>query len=302
LPGVHVGREDLPPAAARTVVGDACWIGSSTHDLEQVSAADVDADVDLIALGPIFATRHKDAPDPVVGVEALAHARGLTAKPLVAIGGIGAENVADVLAAGADAAVLLGAVCSGDVAANCDRLMALVGSRRRSAGPIYLTGFMGAGKTAVGKRLAKRLGLSFVDLDHEIEQRSGRTIPELFRERGEAEFRTLESEALAASSSAAASVIATGGGVVERVPNIAIMLRTGRVLWLDVPFDTLLERLARSKDERPLFKNPEQALRLYRSRLDAYAHCDWRIEVEAGWSADQTATLAERLVRTSCDI
>ena len=209
----------------------------------------------------------------------------------------------EVLAAGADAAVLLGAVCSGDVAANCDRLVSLVGAGGpRRGGPIYLTGFMGAGKTAVGKRLAQRLGLPFVDLDHEIEQRSGRTIPDLFRERGEAEFRTLESEVLEHVEAAASGVIATGGGVVERAPNIAVMLRTGRVLWLDVPFDTLLERLARSKDERPLFQNPEQALRLYRSRLDAYARCDWKIEVEAGWSADQVATLAERLVRTSCDI
>ena len=302
LPGVHVGREDLPPAAARAVVGDACWIGSSTHDLDQVAAADADGDVDVVALGPIFPTRHKEAPDPVVGLEALSRARGLTAKPLVAIGGIAEENLLDVIAAGADAAVVLGAVCSGDVAANCERLVTLLGSHGpRSGGPIYLTGFMGAGKTAVGKRLAQRLGLPFVDLDHEIERRSGRTIPDLFRERGEAEFRSLESEALE-QSALARGVVATGGGVVERPPNVAIMLRTGRVLWLDVPFDTLLERLARSNDERPLFQNPEQARRLHRSRLDAYARCDWKIEVDAAWSADQVATLAERLVKASCGI
>lgn len=302
LAGVHVGREDLPPAAARAVVGDACWIGSSTHDLDQVAAADADGDVDVIALGPIFPTRHKQAPDPVVGLEALSRARGLTAKPLVAIGGITAETVVDVIAAGADSAVVLGAVCTGDVAANCEQLVSRLGpDGRRRGGPIYLTGFMGAGKTAVGKRLAQRLGLPFVDLDHEIERRSGRTIPDLFRERGEAEFRSLESEALE-QSALARVVVATGGGVVERPPNVAIMLRTGRVLWLDVPFDTLLERLARSNDERPLFQNPEQARRLHRSRLDAYARCDWKIEVDAGWSADQVATLAERLVRASCDI
>ncbi len=195
-----------------------------------------------------------------------------------------------MIAAGADSAVVLGAVCTGDVAANCEQLVSRLGpDGRRRGGPIYLTGFMGAGKTAVGKRLAQRLGLPFVDLDHEIERRSGRTIPDLFRERGEAEFRSLESEALE-QSALARVVVATGGGVVERPPNVAIMLRTGRVLWLDVPFDTLLERLARSNDERPLFQNPEQARRLHRSRLDAYARCDWKIEVDAGWSADQVAS------------
>jgi shikimate kinase len=160
---------------------------------------------------------------------------------------------------------------------------------------------MGAGKTAVGKRLAKLLDLPFVDLDHEIENRAGKSIPELFRERGEAGFRALESAELDRWSGGAPRVIATGGGTVERVPNVATMLRTGRVLWLDVPFDTLLERLARSKHERPLFQNPEQAQRLYRSRLGAYARCDWSIKVEAPWSADHTASLAKRLLGASCD-
>ena len=92
------------------------------------------------------------------------------------------------------------------------------------------------------------------------------------------------------------SVIATGGGVVERPSNVASMLRSGLVLWLDVPFDTLLVRLARSRDDRPLWKDPEQARGLYRSRLAAYARCDRRIEVEPGWSADQVAALAERVL------
>lgn len=165
-----------------------------------------------------------------------------------------------------------------------------------------MTGFMGAGKTAVGKRLAHRLGLPFVDLDREIEERSGRTIPELFRERGEAGFRALESEVLVSRGSGARSVIATGGGVVERAPNVAAMLATGRVLWLDVPFDTLLFRLARSKEERPLFRDPEQARKLYESRLGAYARCDVKIAVEAGWSAEHVASLAERRLRESCVI
>jgi thiamine-phosphate pyrophosphorylase len=299
--GVHVGQEDLPPRAARTVVGERCWIGWSTHSLEQVAAADADADVDLVAIGPVFPTQNKENPDPVIGLDALRHARGLTAKPLVAIGGIGEDNVADVLDAGADAAALLGAVCQGDVASNCDRLRARVAERRGARGSVWMTGFMGAGKTAVGKRLARRLGLPFVDLDAEIEKSSGQTIPDLFRERGEAEFRTLECELLERTSRGPRCVVATGGGVVGRSDNVAAMLRSGQVLWLDVPFDTLLVRLARSKDERPLWKSPEQAERLYQSRLDAYRRCDVRLTVDPAWSADDTAARAERLLQERRD-
>jgi thiamine-phosphate pyrophosphorylase len=301
LPGVHLGQDDLPPEAARAVVGEACWIGRSTHDLEQVAAADRDRDVDLVALGPIFTTRHKDNPDPVVGLDGLRRARGATAKPLVAIGGIGPDQLESVLDAGADSAALLGAVSQGDVGANCERLLEIAAARPPRPGSIYLTGFMGAGKTAVGRRLAARLGLPFVDLDQEIETRAGRSIPELFRERGEDAFRALESETLELQSRGSRRVIATGGGIVERAANLAAMLRTGRVLWLDVPFDTLLERLARGGEERPLFRNPEQARRLYESRLAAYGRCDLRIGFEPGGSADQTAARIQRRLAAPCD-
>ena len=126
--GLHVGQRDLPPVQARRVVGDEMWIGLSTHGEEQLRAADADAEVDVIAVGPIFPTTGKAAPDPVVGLEFLRRARELTAKPLVAIGGIDAGNVGEVLAAGADAAAVIGAVCRGDVRANARRLIAACGS------------------------------------------------------------------------------------------------------------------------------------------------------------------------------
>ena len=122
--GLHVGQADLPPAAARRAVGTEMWLGLSTHDAGQLAAADEDPEVDVIAFGPIFATASKERPDPPVGLEALRRARAATAKPLVAIGGIDETTVAAVLAAGADAAVVLGAVCRGDVDANCRRLLA----------------------------------------------------------------------------------------------------------------------------------------------------------------------------------
>ena len=111
--GVHVGQTDLPPAAVRRVVGEEMWIGLSTHDEAQLAAADADPDVDVVAVGPVFPTASKERPDPVVGLDFVRRARSRTAKPLVAIGGIGAENLAAVLAAGADAAVVLSAICLG---------------------------------------------------------------------------------------------------------------------------------------------------------------------------------------------
>lgn len=122
--GLHLGQADLPPAAARGVVGRSVRIGLSTHDEEQLRAADEDPEVDVIAVGPVFPTTGKERPDPVVGLEFVRRARGLTKKRLVAIGGIGAGNIAEVLAAGADAAAVLGAVCKGDVGANSRRLLA----------------------------------------------------------------------------------------------------------------------------------------------------------------------------------
>lgn len=99
--GVHVGQEDLPVAAARQLCGPACWVGVSTHTLEQTRAA-AQTSADYIAIGPIFATSTKERPDPVVGLELIREARPLTRKPLVAIGGITLERAAEVYQAGAD--------------------------------------------------------------------------------------------------------------------------------------------------------------------------------------------------------
>lgn len=126
--GLHVGQTDLPPADARRVVGEEMWIGLSTHGEEQLRAAVADPEVDVIAVGPVFPTTGKERPDPVVGLDFVRRARSLTAKPLVAIGGIDSTNVAEVIAAGADAAAVIGAVCRGDVGANARRLIAACGS------------------------------------------------------------------------------------------------------------------------------------------------------------------------------
>ncbi len=121
--GVQLGQQDLEPRLARPVVGNEVWIGRSTHSEAELAAAAADPDVDVVAVGPVFPTASKRHPDPVVGLELVRRARRLTDKPLVAIGGIDASNIGAVLAAGADAAAVLGALCRGDVAANGRRLL-----------------------------------------------------------------------------------------------------------------------------------------------------------------------------------
>lgn len=109
--GVHVGQRDLPPAAARAVLGPGCKIGFSTHDEKQLAAAQEHRDVDLLATGPIFDTVSKAQPDPSIGLDRLRAFRRQTTKALVAIGGINLERLRGVLEAGADSAVVLGAAC-----------------------------------------------------------------------------------------------------------------------------------------------------------------------------------------------
>ena len=107
--GVHVGQDDPSVKAARHIVGSSRWIGVSTHNLPQVIEAD-STDADYVAIGPIFPTRSKPDPDPVVGLEALRAVRQVTKKPLVAIGGITRENASSVIEAGADSVALISAL------------------------------------------------------------------------------------------------------------------------------------------------------------------------------------------------
>jgi len=100
--GAHLGQKDLPPAAARRLLGDEAIIGLSTHSIEQAQVARQQP-INYIAFGPIFRTQTKEAPDPTTGLRALKTVRTLTNLPLVAIGGITTENAPGVFASGADA-------------------------------------------------------------------------------------------------------------------------------------------------------------------------------------------------------
>jgi thiamine-phosphate pyrophosphorylase len=104
--GVHVGRDDLPVDAVRRIIGPNMFIGTSTHNPEQLRLAEP-TDADYLAIGPVFATSSKANPDPVVGLEGVRLARSLTTKPLVAIGGITRANCRSVLDAGADSVAVI---------------------------------------------------------------------------------------------------------------------------------------------------------------------------------------------------
>lgn len=111
--GVHVGQDDLSPADARRVIGANRWVGVSTHNDAQVRLAD-ETDADYIAVGPVFATGTKLDAEPVIGLDGVRHARALTRKPIVAIGGITSANARSVIEAGADSVAVIGALFATD--------------------------------------------------------------------------------------------------------------------------------------------------------------------------------------------
>lgn len=170
---------------------------------------------------------------------------------------------------------------------------------------IFLTGFMGAGKTTVGQHLARMLGLPFSDLDEEIERRVGMTVREIFQTRGEAEFRRLEHENLRILCERPKLVAATGGGTVTVEANRELIAQTGVSIWLHPPFAAIAERIGvEGKVDRPLFQDEVQAWKLYRERLPAYRRCDLRIDVEAEEEAEEVAARIALIVRKkpSCAI
>jgi shikimate kinase len=155
-------------------------------------------------------------------------------------------------------------------------------SRTGSDFTIFLTGFMGSGKSTVGRRLAQRLGFSFVDLDQLLVEREGRSIPEIFAAHGEAYFRDCESALLAEQAGSAKTVYATGGGIVGRQENLALMKRAGTVIYLRLAWPTLERRLSRASG-RPLAdpKRGVAAIRqLWQSRLPWYEEADLVIDAD----------------------
>jgi shikimate kinase len=136
---------------------------------------------------------------------------------------------------------------------------------------VILVGFMGAGKSTVGRLLARRLGRCFVETDAMITAREGRSIPEIFASRGEAYFRQLESEVLEALADKRGHVVATGGGFPCEPGVMDRLLQLGTVVWLAADFEAAYAR-ANRVGGRPMLagRTPEEAAAMYRARQEAY--------------------------------
>lgn len=127
---------------------------------------------------------------------------------------------------------------------------------------IILIGFMGTGKTTVGRALASQLGMTQVDMDEAIVQREGRTIAEIFSDAGEAYFRDVESEVLLELVNREKLVITTGGGAVLREANRAIMLQKGLVIALDATEEEIVNRVKNDPDRPLLAGDPRERVRI----------------------------------------
>jgi len=134
---------------------------------------------------------------------------------------------------------------------------------------VYLVGMPGAGKSVVGKELAGRLGVPFLDLDAEIERGSGMGVSEIFAQSGEAAFRGLEAAELVRASRQDPGVVACGGGVVLEPANRITLRNTGTVVFLDVPLAQLESRV-RPAEERPLIREAGDMERLLAEREPLY--------------------------------
>jgi shikimate kinase len=132
---------------------------------------------------------------------------------------------------------------------------------------IFLTGYMGSGKTTVGKKLATQLGCDFIDLDYYIEAEYKMTIPEIFAAKGENEFRAMEHNALKKLIGKNSFVISCGGGTPCYYGNMELMNNNGTTVYLKMSTDALISRLANAKEKRPLIANKTpQELRKFVAR------------------------------------
>ncbi|MBQ8073103.1 MAG: shikimate kinase [Clostridia bacterium] len=161
---------------------------------------------------------------------------------------------------------------------------------------IYLIGMPGSGKSSLGRRAARELGLPFTDLDQWIEERAGMSVSDIFAQHGETAFRKAETGALAALTRARPGVISLGGGTAMNPVNRKIMQSWGSVILLDRPLERILSDIR--TEERPLLQeNPEEKLReLYETRMPVYRQLADVVLPNAG-EYTETLSLLERVLK-----
>ncbi len=163
---------------------------------------------------------------------------------------------------------------------------------------IVFVGMMGAGKTAVGRAVAGRLGVRFADSDDELERASGMTIPEIFSERGEQVFRNLETRVIESLLTGEPIVLSVGGGAFVGEANRRNIMQCGFSVWIDADPDTIWDRVQR-KGGRPLLEvdDPYSELKqLYRMRRPIYAKADISVRSRNERSVDDMAAAVVRML------
>lgn len=161
---------------------------------------------------------------------------------------------------------------------------------------IYLVGFMGCGKSTLGRLLAQHIGWKFCDLDADIEKSQNASIASIFETQGEAAFRRLEAEAIRACVRSVErgqpAVLALGGGAFVQPDNYALLEHNGVSIWLDCPFELIAERV-RLNGNRPLARDLDSLRALYDERRKAYQLADFRMEIRRDKPEDNLAGLLE---------
>ena len=161
---------------------------------------------------------------------------------------------------------------------------------------IYLVGFMGSGKSTIGRHLAHRLGWNFFDTDEEIEAAEKLSITEIFESRGEIEFRRIETAILRQHvgwiERGHPAVVALGGGAFARLQNREMLENNGITVWLDCPLDLVSRRVAPAT-HRPLARDPEKFAALYHERRASYQLADLQIVI----SGDDASEAVEAILR-----
>ncbi len=162
---------------------------------------------------------------------------------------------------------------------------------------IYLVGFMGAGKTTVGRLVAELMNWSFLDLDDEIERCEGRSITDIFSQSGEVHFRELEQRCLRSISGPRELVVALGGGTYEDASNREFIEARGLSVYLEASLEDVYQRIE-GDGSRPLFSSRQRVSELYNQRLTSYNMARVRIET----SHVDPAIIAQNIVRLRLEL